>query len=103
MSVNSSRAERIDSSLDGDAIEADHHDGVLTLRIPISEKNIEFLEANDREAFRKLVEQTSADADLVVLGFDLERLAERRGDYLLSHPYLRDVLFVRSAQPIVLS
>lgn len=33
-----SRQVHLGDSLDGDAIEADHHDGVLTLRIPISEK-----------------------------------------------------------------
>ncbi len=71
-------------------------------RIPISEKNIRFLAVDDRAAYRRLVASLSADADLTVLGFDLAGLRERREEVFLSHPSLKDVLYVHAPHEITI-
>lgn len=63
-------------------------------RIPVSEKNIRFLPVNSVEAYRERVERLSADADLLVVGFDMEGLRERRGETFKNHPNNKEVLFV---------
>ena len=63
-------------------------------RIPVASKNIRFLAADDHDSYRKAVVERSRDADLVVLGFDLENLGARGADLFADHPELRDVLFV---------
>lgn len=72
-------------------------------RLPVSEKNIRFLAINDVNAFRRLVARLSADADLVVVGFDLEGLEERRDAVFTNHPTLKDVLFVHAPHEIVMT
>ncbi len=69
-------------------------------RLPVSEKNIRFLSVDDVESYRRLVARLSTDADLTVLGFDLESLRERREDMFTSHPALKDVLFVHAPEQI---
>ncbi len=69
-------------------------------RLPISEKNIRFLSVDNQAAFRKLVSRLSAEADLTVVGFDLEGLRERREEVFKNHPSLSDVLFVHSPHEI---
>ncbi len=71
-------------------------------RLPISEKNIRFLSVNNVDAFRRLVARLSAEADLVVVGFDMEGLAERREEVFSNHPSLNDVLFVHSPHEITI-
>lgn len=65
-------------------------------RIPVSEKNIRFLPVDDVEAYRERVARLSANADLLVIGFDLEGLKERKGDMFKSHFSNKDVLFVNA-------
>ncbi|MFK7847108.1 MAG: amino acid permease [Rhodothermales bacterium] len=65
-------------------------------RIPVSEKNIRFLPIDDVDAYRERVSRLSADADLLVVGFDLEGLAERKGETFRSHATNKDVLFVNA-------
>lgn len=65
-------------------------------RIPVSEKNIRFLPIDDVEAYRERVSRLSADADLLVVGFDLKGLAERKGETFKSHSTNKDVLFVNA-------
>lgn len=65
-------------------------------RMPVSELNIRFMPVNDTQAFRDAVADTSAAADLTVIGFDLDGLRERRGAVFTNHPSLRAVLFVHS-------
>ncbi|MDX1430214.1 MAG: hypothetical protein R3282_08000, partial [Rhodothermales bacterium] len=69
-------------------------------RLPISEKNIRFLSVDDQAGFRKLVSRLSADADLAVVGFDLQGLRQRREEVFNNHPALSDVLFVHSPHEI---
>ena len=65
-------------------------------RIPVSEKNIRFLPIDDVESYRERVARLSADADLLVVGFDLKGLRERKGETFKSHPKNKDVLFVNA-------
>ena len=69
-------------------------------RIPISDKNVSFQAVNNVEAYRKMIAERSADADLVILGFDLAGLRERRGELFSAHESLRAVLFVSAAEAI---
>lgn len=69
-------------------------------RLPISEKNIEYIAVNDREAFRSLVCEKSSDADLTVIGFNMEGLEERGPEVFTNHAQLHDVLFVRAPRQI---
>jgi hypothetical protein len=65
-------------------------------RIPVSEKNIRFLPVDDVDAYRERVSRLSADADLLVVGFDLEGLRERNGAIFKNHLNHGDVLFVNA-------
>ncbi len=69
-------------------------------RLPISEKNIRFLKVEDVDSYHAVVARLSAKADLVVLGFNLGSLKEKREEAFLSHPTLKDVLFLQSSQVI---
>jgi amino acid transporter len=69
-------------------------------RIPISKKNVRFIAVDDVESFRQIIAAYSNDADLVIVGFDLQGLAEREGELFTAHPSLRAVLFVQSAAAI---
>ena len=71
-------------------------------RLPISEKNLNFLPTNDLAAFRRLVAHRSQDADLTVVGFDMEGLRERGAEVFTNHPTLKDVLFVHTPQQITI-
>ena len=69
-------------------------------RLPVSGKNIEYMALDDADEFRAKVAEVSADADLVVVGFDLDGLRERRAGVFENHPDLGDVLFVRAPTAI---
>ena len=71
-------------------------------RLPVSEKNIRFLPTNNVEAFRRLVARYSSGADLTVVGFDMEGLAERKENVFLNHADLGDVLFVHTPREITM-
>ncbi|MCY4673399.1 MAG: amino acid permease [Bacteroidetes bacterium] len=69
-------------------------------RLPISEKNIEYIETDTAETFRKLVIEKSFDADLTVIGFDMHGLRTRGAEVFTNHDQLHDVLFVRAPRQI---
>lgn len=71
-----------------------------TGRLPISEKNIEFVPAESGARFEALVSEHSASAALVVVGFDAERLSAEGASVLTRFPELRDVLFVSTPEAI---
>jgi amino acid transporter len=75
---------------------------IATGRIPVTARNVRFLSVDDADAFRRLVQRLSAPADLVVMGFTLERLAERGAETFTRHPDLKEVLFVSAAERIVI-
>jgi hypothetical protein len=69
-------------------------------RLPVSEKNIEYLAIDSQHSFRQRVRETSIDADLTVFGFDLDGVAERGSDVFENHPELSEVLFVLAPSPV---
>ncbi len=69
-------------------------------RLPISEKNIEYIETDTAETFRKLVIEKSFDAGLTVIGFDMHGLRTRGPEVFTNHDQLHDVLFVRAPRQI---
>ena len=69
-------------------------------RLPISEKNIKYIATDTAETFRKLVIETSFDADLTVIGFDMHGLKTRGAEVFTNHDQLREVLFVRAPRQI---
>ena len=94
---------RVFAALPQDAIQ-ERSEEFLSLmaegRIPISEKNVQFLAVNDLESYRSIVRETSRDADLTIIGFDIEGLRERGRGAFMNHPDLHDVLFVHAAEEI---
>jgi hypothetical protein len=78
------------------------HHMVTSGRIPVTEKNIEIIATDDRIDFNHLVTSRSQLADLVILGFTLERLVEKRADLFRRHSALRDVLFVSAQEQILI-
>jgi len=71
-------------------------------RLPISLKNLRIIPTDDAVEFETLVEERSAAADLVIAGFNRERLAEKGAPLLRRFPALGDVLFVSAAEKIVI-
>ena len=69
-------------------------------RLPISEKNIKYIATDTAETFRKLVIETSFDADLTVIGFDMHGLKTRGAEVFTNHDQLHEVLFVRAPRQI---
>ncbi|HEU0032626.1 MAG TPA: amino acid permease [Kofleriaceae bacterium] len=71
-------------------------------RIQIRKENVRFFSINDGKTYHSLVESTSAQADLVVLGVTLDALAER-GSYLLTrYPSFGETLFVCAAEHVAI-
>ncbi len=75
---------------------------ISTGRIPVTARNVRFLAVEDPVAFQRLVRRLSVGADLVILGFTLERLAEIGAEVFTKHPDLKDVLYVSAAETIVI-
>jgi hypothetical protein len=71
-------------------------------RLPASPKNVEMIATDDRIDFSRLVETKSGDADLVILGFTRERLAQKGPDLLRRHPGLNEVLWVSGMEPVAM-
>ena len=71
-------------------------------RIPIRKENVRFFSVVDGQAYHSLVEGASAEADLVILGITLERLAEKREYLLTRYPSFGEVLFVAAAEHVVI-
>ena len=69
-------------------------------RLPISEKNIKYFATDTAETFRKLVVETSFEADLTVIGFDMHGLKTRGAEVFTNHDQLHEVLFVRAPRQI---
>ena len=74
----------------------------LSGRVSISPRNLQIIPTDDRVDFDRLVAETSAKADLVIRGFDEEKLQRHGGEFFLRHPELHDVLFVAGKQEITI-
>ncbi|HEX6314088.1 MAG TPA: hypothetical protein VFZ73_04485, partial [Gemmatimonadaceae bacterium] len=76
---------------------------MITLgRLPISAKNLKIIGTDADVDFDALVEARSSLADLVILGFTSERLAERGPRIFLRHEYLAECLFVQARERILI-
>ncbi|MFC1852722.1 amino acid permease [candidate division CSSED10-310 bacterium] len=72
-------------------------------RIPISHKNVQKIPWNKDEVnYENLVTGYSEDADLVMMGFSLEKLTDEKGDFFNRFGNIKDLLFVRAGQRIAL-
>ncbi len=69
-------------------------------RLPISAKNLRIIPTDDQVDFEHLVQDRSADADLVIMGFTEQRLRDKGTQLLRRHPSLREVLFVAAAHEV---
>lgn len=70
-------------------------------RIPISRKNVQKMPfKNSIKAFDALVNEHSQDADLVITGFSVSKLAQDKGEFFRSFEHVPDILFVRAGHKI---
>lgn len=73
-------------------------------RIPVSTQNIQKIPWNkENETFERIVEEKSENSDLVIMGFGIEKLNKESGEYLTRFQKIKDILFVRAGQKIVIS
>jgi amino acid transporter len=73
-------------------------------RIPISKKNVLKIPWDkDKTSYEAQVCQHSEQADLVIMGFSLGKLKKEKGDFFKKFGTLKDVLFVRAGQKIVIT
>ena len=73
-------------------------------RIPISGKSVQQVPWNKRvKTFESIVCEKSANADLVIMGFSLDKITDQKGDYFKMFPGIKDTLFVRAGQKIKIS
>lgn len=69
-------------------------------RLPVSEKNVRYLPVDSQKTFRNAISKMSRDADLTIVGFNLDGLRDRREEVFANLPSLRDVLFVHAPDEI---
>jgi amino acid transporter len=72
-------------------------------RLPISARNVRAIPADDGVSLSDLVTEHSADADLVILGYNLEVLEKRGQEAFLRYKSANDLLFVNANQKIVIT
>ena len=73
-------------------------------RIPISQKNVQKIPWNkQKKLYETLITEHSEIADLVILGFSLNKLTQEKGDFFKRFERIKDILFVRAGQKIVIS
>jgi len=73
---------------------------IVTERLPISPKRLRVTPFSGDDLFETQVVRTSAEADLTLIGFDADALAEKGGEVFSSFRTLHDVLFVDARQEI---
>jgi amino acid transporter len=85
-------------------------DGIETLnaliaegRIPISRANVQPVPMRGDVTFSDLVCAESEQADLVITGFSISRMARDGGAFLQSFASIQDVLFVRAGEEILIT
>ncbi|MFQ5754340.1 MAG: amino acid permease, partial [bacterium] len=73
-------------------------------RIPISQKNVQKIPWNQKKtSYESLVTEHSEGADLVIMGFSLDKLTQEKGEFFKHFQNIKDILFVRAGQKIVIS
>lgn len=73
-------------------------------RIPISHKNVQKIpwKANIK-TYDNLVSEHSSNADLVIMGFSLDKLTQEKGAFFKRFVNIKEILFVRAGQKIAIS
>jgi amino acid transporter len=73
-------------------------------RIPISHKNVQKIPWNKRlKSYENLVCENSEHADLVIMGFSLDKIIKEKGQFLKSFDKIKEILFVRADHKIAIS
>jgi amino acid transporter len=73
-------------------------------RIPISGKTVQQVPWDKSiKAFENIVSEKSENADLVIMGFSLDKITDQKGEYFKMFAGVKDLLFVRAGQRIVIS
>ena len=73
-------------------------------RIPISKKNIQKIPYKKGiKNFEELVLEHSERADLVITGFSVTKLVDEKGTFFKSFAKIKDILFVRAGQKIIIN
>ena len=73
-------------------------------RIPISQKNVQKIPWDKKvRTYENLVRENSECADLVIMGFSLDKLTQESGEFFKRFPNIKDLLFVKAGQKIMIS
>ena len=73
-------------------------------RIPISKSNVQRISwEKNKVPYEDLVNEHSEGADLVMMGFSLTKLTEQKGDFFTHFDRIKDILFVRAGQQIIIT
>lgn len=73
-------------------------------RIPISGKAVQRVHWNkNAKIFENIVSEKSENADLVIMGFSLDKITDQKGKYFKMFTGVKDLLFVRAGQKIIIS
>lgn len=73
-------------------------------RIPISGKTVQQVHwKKGVKNFENIVSEKSENADLVIMGFSLDKIMDQKGEYFRRFVGVKDLLFVRAGQRIVIS
>ena len=78
------------------------HELITAGRIPVTPRKIRILPTGEQADFQQLVENRSAGADLVILGFTNARLEEKGIELFQRHPRLKDTLWVSAQERILI-
>jgi len=55
------------------------------------------------KSYESLVCENSEDADLVIMGFSLNKVTQEKGEFFKRFKNIKEILFVRAGQKIVIS
>jgi len=73
-------------------------------RIPISQNKVQRMPWNKRaKSYQNLVCENSENADLVIMGFSLNKVTQEKGEFFKRFKNIKEILFVRAGQKIVIS
>lgn len=69
-------------------------------RLPISQNNIELITKDDKQDDKVIINNRSADADLVIMGFSQELVKHNHEEVFLGYDKLGDMLFLNTSQTV---
>jgi hypothetical protein len=73
-------------------------------RIPISQKNVQKIPWDKgKTSYDAMVTEHSEEADLVIMGFSLEKLVKQKGSFFKRFEGINDILFVQAGQRIIIT